>query len=285
MFKRAIILSIFLFTVMGLFALTYDWGIKYGAGLSSICGKDLRYNLHYDITAIDSLTSDFGYLDLNSNKARSGISQNCGLYFNTTLLKRVDSISMQAEVLWHRYEYSYNFKNKALTTNNIMLSTEFADTLRGSINQTIDYITVPVLIKLNQGLESDYPDKNYNGAYVYFGPSFSIKLDNKTTEHKGIKALDDNVDAFILKSYNDANETQVLASNKRTSASEKVISQKIDFVFGMGFKLKDLFEMGFGKDEFFIDCRFDFGINPIGDAYNYKDIKLYSTILSLGCRI
>jgi len=285
MFRRAILFSAFLCVFVGLFSFKYDWGIKYGAGLSSICGSDLRYNLHYDITAISTTTSDFGYLDINSNKAHNGISQNCGLYINSTLVKKTDSISLQSEILWQRYEYSYVFKNEALQTDNYTLATAFADTLKGSINQTIDYITVPVLLKLNQGLTSVYVDKNYNGAYIYFGPSFSLLLKNKATEHDGIKALDDNVNAFVSDSYSDSNTDQVYASEKRTSASERIISQKVDFVFGLGVNLKDLFDMGVGKDEFFVDCRFDFGINPIGDATTYKDIKLFSTVLSLGCRL
>lgn len=271
--------------LIALFSIEIDWGVKYGAGYSSIIGKDLRYNLHYDFTVIDTATTNLGYLKLSSERSRYGVSNSGGLYLNTMLIKNIDSIWLQSELLWQRYKYAYNFQGNCLSTNSLLLSTQFADTLNGSINQTLDYITVPVLIKLKQGLSEDNKDDHYQGAFIYFGPSFSMLLSNNSTKHRGIEALDDDIAEFVDISYHDSNSAQVYSSKKYSSASDEVLTYKASYIVGFGFNLKDIFNFGFGKDEFVIDCRFDIGAHPIGNATNSKNFKLYSTILSIGCKL
>ena len=283
--KKAFLLVVFLTVIIGLFSRVYDWGVKYGMGSSSISGDDKEYNLHYDFDKIETSISSLGYLDLDSDKAKSGISQNFGAYISTMLTKKTDSVWLQSELLVQRYNFSYQFKGKTLNTNSLILHTAFGDTLNGSIKQTLDYITVPVLIKLKQEISADATGAHYGGAYIYFGPSVSMLINNQTDKFKGIKALDDDVAEFVAMSYSDSNPSQAYVSTQKESASDKVLMHKTDFVFGLGFCLNDIFNMGVGKDEFVIDCRFDTGLFPIGDAATKTKFKLYSIILSLGVKL
>lgn len=278
-------LSVFLATIIGLFSLEYELGVKYGLGTSSAFGNESGYELLYNISSIGATTDDFGFIKLRSEETKRGLSHNAGAYFSFRMIKKVDSVWLQSEVLWQRYGYSYDFRNRAPYSNNPVLASAFADTLRGSIDQTLDYITVPVLLKLKQELPSDAPESTYNGAYIYFGPSFSWLMENKSQSNRGIKALDNAIDGFVSDSVIDADPNHMYSSIRTETASDKVLPRKIDYVIGLGFNLKNIFNMGIGKDEFTIDCRFNAGMQPIGNGSTQKEFRLYSVLLSLGVKI
>lgn len=285
MFKKAVLLSIFLGTILGSFAYEYNWGVKYGAGVSSAYGDDSRYNIHYDIRTIGTTTADLGYLDVDSRKAAAGLSQSFGTYLEFLVAKKMDSVWLLSELQWQRYNFTYEFTGSPLSTNSLILSSAFADTLEGSIVQTLDYLTIPVLIKLKQESMVNTNTEHYDGAYVYFGPSFSILLNNQSGSFKGIKALQSDVDSFVSDSYTDSNPAEVYAGSRRESAGDKVLYHKVDFVFGMGFNLKNIFNMGICKDEFSLDIRANAGLYPIGNATTKTEFKLYSVLFSLGVKL
>lgn len=285
MIKRVVLLSVVLIAVSYLWSVDYDWGIKYGAGTSSINGADRSYLLHYNISTTGVVNSEIGYLSLESKNAIPGLSQSLGSYASFMLAKKTNSVWLHAELLWQRYNFTYNFDGTPLRTNSLLLATEFADSLQGSINQTLDYITIPALIKLRQELPEEISDKHFGGAYVYFGPSVSLLVNKQSEKEKGIKALDDDVSDFVADSYFDANPAQVYASSKNDSASDKLLFHKTDFVFGLGFGLNNIFNVGVGKDEFIFDCRFSFGLYPIGNASSKKEFHLNSVLFSVGARL
>ncbi|PKN73880.1 MAG: hypothetical protein CVU50_01470 [Candidatus Cloacimonetes bacterium HGW-Cloacimonetes-3] len=285
MYKRVILLSLSLVAIVGLFSVEYNWGVKYGVGLSSIYGSDAAYNLHYDIRSIGATETSVGYLNLESDDADNGISHSFGAYFTSMLSKKQDSIWLQSELIWQRYNYTYKFQGRMLQTDNLMLANTFADTLNGKIKQTMDYITIPLLLKLKQDSHANVLDGHFDGAYIYFGPSLSVLVNNKSEKHRGVKALEDDIADFVADSYNDADATQAYASSRQESAGDKVLFHKTDLVFGMGFNIKNIFNMGIGKDEFNIDFRFNTGMYPVGDASTNTEFKLYSAMLSIGVKL
>jgi hypothetical protein len=262
-----------------------DWGIKYGLGSSSLHGDDKNYELRYDIYEHAATTTDLGYLRLRAQKNEGGISQNAGVYASLMLTRKVDSVSLHTELLWQRYAFSHKFQGAPLSTNNLLLASTFADTLKGRIDRTVDYITLPIMIRLNQELSEEKKQNNYQGAFVYLGPSFSVKLDQNNNSHNGIKALEQDVDNFVQDSLSDADNSSYYSSTRQNSGSDKLTAFKTDLVIGTGFTLKDIFNFGIGKDEFVFDFRFTMGINDLGDNSVRNAITLRSIMFSIGSRL
>lgn len=287
MCKKAVLLSMFIVAVIGIYALEYNWGLKYGAGVSSAFGDDSRYTLHYNFMSIDNanVSSHLGYLNMDSRKAANGFSQSLGPYAEIQVAKKLDSVWLLTELQWHRYNYSYVFSGDAFNTDNLLLASAFADTLEGSIDQTLDYLTLPLLVKLKQESIASANSEHYDGAYIYFGPALSVLINNHSSSRKGIKALDANVADFVSASYTDSDPSAVYASSKSKSASDKVLAHKIDFVLGAGFNLKNLFNFGIGKDEIFLDFRANTGLYPIGNADSRTDFRVYSLLFTLGVKL
>ncbi|HNQ44081.1 MAG TPA: hypothetical protein PKI59_06605, partial [Candidatus Cloacimonadota bacterium] len=182
------------------------------------------------------------------------------------------------ELLWHRYAFSYEFQDAALSTNQVVLATDFPDTLRGSIDKTVDYLTLPLLFRLNQELSPEKLQQSYQGAFVYFGPSISLLLNNEAVTHKGVKALDQK----IADEYQDG---LVYSSRKVQSGTDELSALKTDIVIGAGFAVKDLFKTGFGKDEFVFDFRFTASLNSLGDTPSRNNFNLRSIMVSIGSRL
>ncbi|MDZ4121234.1 MAG: hypothetical protein U1C33_02340, partial [Candidatus Cloacimonadaceae bacterium] len=223
-------------------------------------------------------------LSLDSKWGKNGAAHNFGAYYTRFLVKQKDSVWLHSELIWQRYNITYNFSGRTINTDNLLLANAFADTLSGSIDTTVDYITIPVLIKLRQEL-AERPDRHYEGAFIYFGPAFSLAINSNTTKHKGISALDQNVSSFVAESYTDSDPSTVYSARERTSGTGKVLAHKTDFVLGLGFHIKDILELGLGRDEYVIDCRLTGGLYPIGDGDSKTEFKLRSVVLSLGVRI
>ncbi|MDD2228521.1 MAG: outer membrane beta-barrel protein [Candidatus Cloacimonetes bacterium] len=286
MYKMTIALSVMALAFCCLWSYGVDWGVKYGMGTSNIYGDDAHYIIDYSIsTVVSGAASEFGYLRLESIDNEHGVSHNLGVYGSIKLTNNHDSIRLQSEMIWQRYRYTQKFEGKTLNTNNMFLATEFADTLSGKIERTQDYLTIPVLIRLQQEVASAVSGGYYTGAFVYAGPSISLLLSNKSDKYKGIKALDDDINEFVSNSQTDSDLSQYYKSQYHDNGADKLLPYKFDIVMGFGFGLKDLFRFGFGKDAFILDCRFTMGINPVGDAPYQTEFKLRSVVFSLGMKL
>lgn len=261
-----------------LWAGDFNWGVKYGMGSSSLHGEEADYELHYDIARVGLNPPDFGYLKVRSFETKGDLSYQAGAYCSVPLFRNHDSVSLQTELLWHRYAVSHEFKDAALNTNQIVLATAFEDTLRGRIDKTLDYVTVPILIRMNQELPPEKLDRSYQGAFVYFGPSFSVLLNNDTAYQKGVKALEQKLED----EYNDG---VVYTYRKVESGTDKLSALKADIVIGAGFAVKDIFKMGLCKDEFVFDVRFTASLNDLGDTPFRNSFNLRSIMLSIGSRL
>ncbi|MDY0151989.1 MAG: outer membrane beta-barrel protein, partial [Candidatus Cloacimonas sp.] len=167
----------------------------------------------------------------------------------------------------------------------MLLATEFADTLSGEITHTQDYLTIPVLIRLQQNVASAASGGNYLGAFVYAGPSMSLLLSNTSHKYQGIQALDAAINDFVESSQTDSDLTQYYTSQELESGADKLLPYKFDFVLGIGFGLQNLFKFGVGKDSIILDCRFTTGINSIGNAPVRTAFKLSSVVFSLGVKL
>jgi hypothetical protein len=288
MLKKLFLTTVLLTLAFYVFSLDYEWGVKYSLGMSQIHGKDLNYTSHYDFesTLNDTLTFDAGYVEIRSNRQKHGLSQNAGVFFSFPLTSAETTLLFQPELLWQRYSYSYWFKDRYLDTNNFMIGGSLWDKVNGYAYSTIDYITVPMLFKMQQ---NNPPEVAANHAivsmYGYFGPSVSFLIDNKVTLQKDVKTFDNNVQTLVEDSQNDADLTQYYTYDKTPSSAEELASMKYDLVFGFGWNLRDALKIGWGKDEWVLDFRFNLNINPIGDSVTNKNFKLYNGLVSLGYKL
>jgi hypothetical protein len=280
--KLAVICIVLSVTVAGLWSLDLSWGIKYGLGSSNLNGEDRTYELGYDIQNVGVVNAPLGYLTLNSLRSESGTAQSLGLYGSVHLVKETDSVRLQTELLWERFRYEYLFEGSALSTNSLLLATQFADTLQGSIRKTVDYLSLPLLIRLQQELTEEQQGGEYQGAYIYLGPSIGILVSNSSGSRGGIKALESNIDSFVLASQTDADAGQSYVSERRESGSDQLLSYKTDLVMGLGFGLKDIFQLGLGKDSFVFDLRYTAGLHDLGKAPIRKAFRMRSIVVSIG---
>lgn len=263
----------------------FEWGVKYGLGGSSVIGEDAAHEIRYDISTEGVSPGDLGYLRLQSADTEGKTSHNAGLYCSFQLARKVDSVRLRTELVWHRYSYSYLYKGRAVDTNSLLLAADFGDTLTGHVDQTTDYLSLPVLFTLKQELSAEDKKGNYQGAFVYFGPSLSLLIGNKQTATGGVGALDGRVDDFVQASYTDADPTQNYASQAVNSDSDKLLAYKADLVVGLGFGLKDLFQFGIGKDEYEFDLRLTTGLHSLGNGDQRKALAFRSVVFSIGIRL
>lgn len=283
MFKVTLAAILVLLSHSFLWSGELNWGIKYGLGSSTLQGEEKDYELRYDIMKTGGATNETGYLKVRSSKTNSGTSQQFGAYCSFPLAREHDSISLHTELLWHHYAFSYDFEG-VLNTNQIELASAFADTLMGEIDKSLDYLTIPVLLRMNQVLSAEELQRSYQGAFVYLGPSVSILLHNGTSTKQGVNALDQDVADYVQQS-NTENPGFLYESKKVESGTDKPGLLKTDFVIGGGFTLKDLFKMGVGKDEFVFDIRFTAGVHSLGDAPARNAFSLRSVMFSIGSRL
>lgn len=283
---RAVLITVLvLFSIGCLWSLDFDWGLKYGIGGSELFGSDKDYELRYDIDELGASPGELGYLRLRSQENDTGISHNAGLYGSILLTRKVDSIRLHTELLWQRLAYTHEFTGAVPLTNSALLAESFADSLKGSITGTADYITVPVLISLNQGLPADKLEGHYQGAFIYGGAAFSLLLNQDSELQGGVNALNSSVENFVQDSLSDSDPTSSYTSERLESGSDKFGSYKTDLVAGIGFRLKDLFQFGIGKDEFVFDLRLTLGVNDLGDSGFRDAISLRSLIFSVGTKL
>jgi hypothetical protein len=273
--KRALLLLLPILVFCTLGAQTFEWGVRYMGGVSSLMGADDSYVLHYDLH--DSGTY-YGYLKAESETASVGYAQGAGLYFMKRLTKEQDSIWLQPELLWHRYSFNYDFENRAMSSDNALLSVAFADTLKGSIHHTVDYISIPLLFKLRQEMPENRKNEQFQGAYLYFGPSYSFLLEQTQSYKDGIKDFESDLESYVAGNPG-------MSSGLCENGADQLLSHKLDLVVGTGFQLQDVFNLGLGKDTFSIDLRADVNLYSIGDAGMRKDFRMYSAMLSLGYRL
>lgn len=285
MFKAGLIAILTLASLGFLGAAEFDWGLKYGLGNSSMHGGDKAYELRYDISEHTATAVNPGYIIIRSKENSGGFSQNAGAYASLLLSRKTDSVRLSTELLWHRYVYNHEFKDAIPSTSSLILAQSFGDTLRGRIEGTADYFTLPVLLRLHQELSEAQKAKSYQGAFVYLGPSISFLLNQEQALYGGISAMDQLVDSFVENSLTDADPVTYYSSKKQKVGSDSFVSTKTDLVIGAGFTLKDILQFGIGKDEFVFDFRYTIGMNELGDSGIRDAFTLRSIMLSIGCRL
>ena len=208
-------------------------GLKGGVNLSSFSGTDSK---------------PFGY--------KYGFSAGGIANYGFT-----DMFSVQAELL-----YSQKGTNSDISFSEIAKGTSFA--AGGNLKQTLQYIDIPVLLKINTGDEG-------KGLFFELGPQASIAVAQRTfSDDANIKAvalltsLDDNGkpvgDGVIPVNNPNANvkdsDVQAVAFGNSTDGLNKVV---IAYVAGLGYQLTS----GLG-----------FGVRYTGDVSQvYKDTKFAAT--------
>ncbi|MBM4399633.1 MAG: outer membrane beta-barrel protein [Candidatus Cloacimonetes bacterium] len=285
MCNKFFFLIILLSLSLTMFASDFEWGIKYGAGVSQIHGSNLNYNLHYDFTKMDinNQIVDGGYFEVTSNKQKHGLSHNAGIFFTYPLTADRNELLFQPEILWQRYTYSYWFKDCYPVTNNYGLTWPIWGKVNGTVESRLDYVSVPLLIKMQQDKPEDTKDNHaIVSMFGYIGPSISYLFDNKTTNRKGIKTLDNAVETLIANTLTDADIHQYYEYTKALVSADKLIKIKYDLVFGFGWNIIDALKAGCGTDEWVIDFRFNLNVNPLGDSVTGNNFKLYNGLASIG---
>jgi len=273
--KRALLMILPLIVICTLNAQTFEWGIRYMGGVSSALGKNDSQILDYNL---DDSGAHLASLSVESDAADLAFAQGAGFYFMKRIAKGKDSLWLQPELLWQRYGLSYEFDSATLQSDNPAIAASFAPTIDGRVDHTIDYFSVPLLIKLRQEMPEDRKDEQFQGAYLYFGPAYSYLLEHTQTYKSGVKDLADDIDALLALNpgYNTV---------QSESGPDKLVTHQFNLVVGTGFQLKDVFRLGLYKDTFSIDLRADINMFKAGDAAERKDFRLFSAMLSLGYRL
>ncbi len=284
--KRASIVALLLISTLSfLGAADFNWGIKYGLGFTGIYGADSDYELRYNIREHAATVSDYGYIKVSSSDNKMDLSQSAGLYANLRLFSKTSSIRLGTEVTWDRLVYKQQFRDKVPTTSGLGLSTVFNDKLEGHIAGTIDYFTVPLLISFNQELSEELKQEQYQGAFLYIGPSFSYLYEQTQSKSRGIDAFSQKVDDYVSNVLSNPDPTVTYSYSRQETGSDKFKEFKTDLVMGAGFALKDLFGFGLGKDEFVFDLRYKVSLDDLGDSGLRDAVGLRSIMLYIGCRL
>jgi hypothetical protein len=191
---------------------------------------------------------------------------------------------MGTEVVWHRYVFNQHFDDSVPNTSNPILAAAFGDTLGGRIETTVDYITVPLLISFNQVLPEEQEQQQYQGAFIYAGPSFSYLIYQSLQSYGGFNSLEESMDD-LTNVISNPDPSVSYSYTRKENGCDKLKDFKTDLVFGTGFALKDLFGFGLGTDEFVFDLRFTIGLDNLGDSGWRNAFNLRSILLSAGCRL
>ncbi len=270
---------------------TFNWGMKYGAGVGSIWGNELNYKLRYEFYIQDSDQSlhPMGRYTNTSKHGSIGTSQNLGLFFSFPMHQAATTILLQPEILWQRYSYSYSFDNQypdfiEYNSDSIVVSL-FNHSLTGYVDTQLDYVTVPILLMLQQNI-SRYTEKRTKkfSVFSYVGPSFSFLMNHKNNRSPRLDDLEDDMNQLVLDSQNDTDNYHSFIYKKISTATDDMLNLKYGFIVGFGWKLNDLYQWDIGKNEWSLDFRFDFNINDLSDTMTNSDFQLYSSTVSLGYR-
>ncbi len=275
MIKRILLISGLILVFCTLSAQTFEWGARYLGGVSSIFGANDSYILQYDL---DVSGVHHARLSTQSEAAHWRYSQGAGLYFMKRISKGVDSIWLQPELLWKRHSYGYDFDNSLIDLDNPAIAASFPSQIQGSIDHTVDYLSIPLLIKMRQDIPEDRHNDQFQGAYIYFGPAYSALLNHKQSTSEGAADLANEV-------YNYLTANPGMDFEQFENASDTLVSHSLDVVVGMGFQLQDVFKVGLRKDTFSFDIRGDMSVFTSGDSEQRNNFRLYSVMLSLGYRL
>ncbi len=286
MFKRLSLFLLLIITCTMLFS--FDWGIKYGAGLSENYGDNSAYNLLYNLTVVtnDTIFTNAGSLNHVANHRKSGLAHNAGLFFVLPLTGDVNEFQIQTEITWQRYNFSSKFERVYPMPSGGILAAAFPDFVNGSVCSTIDYVTVPFLFRMQQDKPA-FQDTNEAivGYFGYVGPSVSYMFNHEITNKDGIKELDDAIKKLVADSETDFVTNQNYTYTKYENSTDKIKKIKYDMVFGFGWNLQNVLKIGLKRDAFVLDARFNLNLNQIGDADINNSYKLISGIVSLGYKL
>jgi hypothetical protein len=273
MLRKVFLVAGLLALCLGLFAQGFEWGVKYGAGFSSVWGEDTVYDLNYKLTGDDATTN----LSIMSDKNTAGFAQNAGLFFTIPLVSDKNMLLLQPEILWQSYSYFYKYEDMVPTSSDPAVNTAFSNSQTGSVKACMDYVTVPVLLKLQQNY-MDEGDENHAivNMFGYAGPSVSYLISNYTTLKDDIKDMKEQLADYVGNSdvYNSYSMVE--------SGPDQQVDLKYDLVLGFGWNFKNVLKAGFGKDEWVLDVRADINLNSLGDNDTGNDFKLYGVTLNIG---
>jgi hypothetical protein len=76
--------------------------------------------------------------------------------------------------------------------------------------------------------------------------------------------------------------TQSFVSTQRENGADQLLDYKADLVMGLGFGLKDIFQLGIGKDSLVFDLRYTASLHDLGKSDLRKAFRMRSIVLSVG---
>ena len=220
-----------------------------------------------------------GDYSLESNRMDLTPTVSVGAFMSYKISEGRNVFIIQPEINWTRYSMEYTFNELNQIINSVAGSTGYilADSttyihnfdgttimnssrnIRNNIKTTIDYIEVPLLLKVQREFDTS------NSSFIYIGPSVGFKIFDNT---EVLNSLGD-----IFDSYSDLDTLTTYTSEKILSSIDEMNSIKFDAVFGFGWKCNEVFGIGLGKDFVTFDLRNIFNVNNLTSD---KGLKFYS---------
>jgi len=296
--KGIMIITLLVIIASTVYGEIVDWGIHSGFVYSSNIGKDDTYNLNYNVyqnfSMIDTTNQSNNLINdeilvgdylLESERINLKPTMSAGAFLSYKISEGRNTFIIQPEINWMRYSLEFKFNDDYAQINNYFGETsyELADSttyvhnfdgsnimstsnnIRNNVETTIDFIKVPLLIKLQR----EFGDSN--AGFIYAGPSFGFKILDNT------KILNDLKNIFD--SYSDQDTLITYTSEKILNSIDEMNSMQFDAVFGFGWKFSKFFGANLGKDFVTFDLRHIINFNDL--TVNDK-LKFYSFNFLLG---
>jgi len=295
--KGIMVITLLLIIASTVYCEIVDWGIHSGLVLSGSIGKDNTYNLNYSVfqnfSMIDTTNQSNNLITdeilvgdylLESERINLKPTFSAGAFLSYKISEGRNVFMIQPEINWMRYSLEFNFNESAqINYYDGAISYELADStiyvnnfdglnimstsnnISNNIKTTIDFIEVPLLLKMQR----EFGDNN--AGFIYVGPSFGFKILDNT------KVLNDLKDIFD--SYSDLDTLTTYTSEKILDSIDELNSMQFDAVFGFGWKFNEFFGIGLGEDFVTFDLRHIINVNNL--TVNDK-MRFYSFNFLLG---
>ena len=314
--KKGIIVLFTILTVTCLFTEIVDWGVNFGYGKSFNFGRDDLYNLEYiikenfsiiDTTIVPNETISFNpivgkyFLTSFGSKTNMDIDFLTGLYLTYQISKDRNSLNIQPEIYWNRISLEYSFEGQNQQTYSYSGEYEymFSDSTEhtysyngetlinvlnnatpvGSVKSVINYIKIPILIKIQREFEIK---EVTNKGFLYFGPSFGLKISHTKTYFDGSDDIEKYLKVYCNNTLYDVDSLTSCSYSKIINSIDEVKSLNFDFIFGIGWKFQNVFGVGLGKDSLILDLRNQIGLTNISNTTLNDRIKFYSFFITFG---
>lgn len=288
--KGIMIITLLIIIASAVYGEIVDWGIHSGLILSANIGENNKYNLDYNVYQNFSMIDTTNQINdkilvgeyfQESTEIVMKPTMSAGLFLIYKISEGRNTFMIQPEINWMRYslEFKFNEENALIYSYEGSNFYELADStiyvhnyngedimstsqnVPNSIKTSVDFIKIPLLFKMQREFNDG------DAGFIYVGPSFGIKIYDKT---KILNDLDD-----IFNSYSDL-DTLTTYTSKRV---DEMNLMQFDATFGFGWKFKEFFGIGLGKDYVTADLRHIININKL--TGNDK-LKFYSVNFLLG---